>query len=133
MRYPQILVYEKDTHLADALRPLAQARQWTLREPRRPDACIRLLRRGGPGVLVVRFGRDVEGEMELLEEVSRLAPDTQTIVVDETDNALLAGLAWDLGATCVLTPPHPGERLPEVVGSLMTALAGESVPPPVEG
>ncbi|HEY7310966.1 MAG TPA: hypothetical protein VH643_16500 [Gemmataceae bacterium] len=54
MRHPQVLVYESDGRLADVLRPLAEKNKWLLREPRQLSACLRLLDRGGPGVLVLR-------------------------------------------------------------------------------
>jgi hypothetical protein len=119
VQYPQVLVYEGDGRLAALLRPAIEARKWSLREPRGLAACIRLLRRGGPGVLVVKIGRDLEHELALLERVAWLFPDTATVVVGESDKAALAGVAWDLGAAYVLFPPQPRERLPEIVVGLM--------------
>jgi hypothetical protein len=117
--HPQILVYESDGRLAALLRPLAEERKWALREPRQLAPCLRLLRRGGPGVLVLKAGRDLERELTLLERVAWSFPDTATVLVGDTDSALLAGLAWDLGADYVLFPPLPRERLPEIVAALM--------------
>jgi hypothetical protein len=34
----------------------------------------------------------------------------------------LAGLAWDLGARCVLFPPQTRDQLPGVVAGLMEAM-----------
>ena len=43
----------------------------------------------------------------------------------------LAGLAWDLGAACVLLPPMPRDSLPDVVAGLMGVRPGrEGDPPP---
>jgi hypothetical protein len=119
MHHPQILVYESDGKLAVLLRPLAEERKWVLREPRQVAPCLRLLRRGGPGVLVIKAGRDLERELTLLEQVAWMCPETATVLVGDAESAVLAGLAWDLGATYVLFPPQPRERLPEIVAGLM--------------
>ncbi len=55
MQYPQMLVYETDGLLAAMLRETAKARRWTLREPRKPDSCLRLLRSICPSVLVLKI------------------------------------------------------------------------------
>src|SRR5262245_40437328 len=124
MRYPQLLVYETDGRLAEALRELADERGWTLREPRRPESCLRLLRRGGPAVLTLKVGADPVPALGLLERVAWLVPDTATVVVGEADDPRLAGLAWDLGANYVLFRPQPRELLPAVVAGLMGPAAG---------
>jgi len=119
--YPRILVYEGDGSLARLLRPLAEERRWSLREPRRPDACLALLRRGDPAVLVLKLGRDVVRELGLLERVHWLHPNTGSVVVGDVEDAALADLAWELGAGCVWTSPRPRDQLPAVVAGLMEA------------
>src|SRR5437660_3947127 len=114
MRHPQLLVYEGDGRLAELLRPTAKEHRWALREPRQLGECLGLLR-NGPGVLVLKVGRDLERELTLLEQVGWLFPETSTVVVGDSDHAALAGLAWDLGAHYVLVSPHSGERLFEIV------------------
>jgi hypothetical protein len=124
MRHPQLLVYEGDGRLAELFRPMAQAgeHRWALRQPRRLDECLGLLRSGGPGVLLLKVGRDLERELTLLEQVAWLFPETATVVIGDSDHATLAGLAWDLGACYVLVPPPTRERLFEVVlGAMNTA------------
>ena len=59
MRHPQLLVYEGDGRLAELLRPTAKEHRWALREPRQLGECLGLLR-NGPGVLVLKVGRDGE-------------------------------------------------------------------------
>jgi hypothetical protein len=120
MRHPQILVYEKDGLLANLLRR-AKPGEWSLREPRQLESCLRLLRGGHPSVLVLKVGTDLERELLLLERVSWLYPDTATVVVGDAENAVLAGLAWDLGAAYVHFPPLPREHLPDVVTGLLRA------------
>ncbi len=128
MHHPQILVFEPDTRLAALLRPLAEERRWVLREPRQVGPCLQLLRHGGPGVLVIRVGRDLEREFVLLERVAWLSPATGKIVVGDADQTWLAGLAWDLGADYVLLPPLGRERLGEVVAGLMPGSTTTGVP-----
>ena len=105
MRHPMLLIVEGDGRLAGQLRPVAEQHRWTLHEPRRPDSCLRLLRRGGPAVLVLKAGRDLERELGLLERAARLFPEVGTVLVGDVDHPALAGLAWDLGVDCVLFPP----------------------------
>jgi DNA-binding response OmpR family regulator len=127
MRYAQVLVYENDTLLTTMLEEKARQEKWSLRHPRDFAECAVLLRRGGPSVLVLRVGRDLEFELSLLERVANLFPDAGTVIVGEATHAALAGLAWDLGADCVLLLPQPGEMLPEVVAGLLTPAGGGEV------
>jgi hypothetical protein len=53
---------------------------------------------------VLKVGSDLAAEMTLLERVTWLFPETAVVVAGDTDNPLLAQLAWDLGATYVLLP-----------------------------
>jgi DNA-binding NtrC family response regulator len=122
MQMPQIVVYEKDGRLKLQLEALAEERRWALREVRQPEACLRLLARGGPTVLVVKVGRDLEREFALLERATWLCPDARAVVAADGARSDLAGLAWDLGAASVLPPPQPPERLAEIVAGLMGAL-----------
>ena len=120
MYHPQLLVYEPDRRLAALLQPLADKNRWLLREPRQPSAWLRLFRRGGPGVLVLRTGRaSMEYELDTLEQLTWLYPDVATILVGDSDQTFLVGLAWDVGASYVLRPPQTRELLPEIVASLM--------------
>ncbi len=121
MRYPQLLVYEGDGRLAAQLRPLAEEKRWALREVRQPEACLRLLGRGRPDVLVLKLGRDLERELTFLDRVNWARPATATVVVSDTDHPGLAGLAWDLGAAYVLLPSAPHDSLTEIVGALLGA------------
>ena len=127
MRYPQVLIYENDGRIAELLRREGKLRHWSLREPRRPESCLRLLRRGGPSVLVLKVGRDLLQELTLLDRVSWLFPDTATVVVGDSDNPVLAGLTWDLGAAVVLFLPQPRYSLIHIIGRLLEPpLAGGS-------
>lgn len=119
MHYPQVLVYETDRRLASLLQRLADKNDWLLREPRQPSAVLRLLDRGGPGVLLLRLSRDLERELALLDQVSWLHPDAATVLVVDHEQRKLTGLGWDLGVRWVLLPPHTRERLEEIVLPLM--------------
>ena len=70
-------------------------------------------------MLVLRPGRDVEREMALLDQVRRSFAETATVVVCPADNHALTGLAWDLGADCVLPPAQLQDHLADVVAGLM--------------
>jgi DNA-binding NarL/FixJ family response regulator len=120
MRFPQLLIYESDGQLARLLEGTAGTHRWVLRQPRRVDAGLRLLRRGEPAIVVVKLERDLESAFTLLERTTWLFPEAASVVVTETDNAPLVELAWDLGAAYVLAPPQSRELLLEVVAGLMT-------------
>ncbi len=119
MRLPQIVVYEKDGRLKLQLEALAEQRRWALREARQPETCLGHLSQGGPAVVVIKVGRDLERELGLLERTAWLFPNATAVVVGDGDQPPWAGLAWDLGAAYVLFPPQPRERLPEIVAGLM--------------
>jgi len=123
MRHPQVLIYESDGRLAEMLRSENKPREWSIREPRSLEAGLRLLRRGGPSVAVLKLGKDLLRELTLLERVTWLFPETAVIVVGDTENSVLAGLAWDLGASFVLSPPLARGELFGIVTSLINSPA----------
>jgi hypothetical protein len=125
MRHPQIVVYEKDGRLKLLLEPTARERRWALREARQVGPCLRLLAGGGPSVLVVKAGGDLEREFALLERAAWTCPATATVLVTDPGQTALAGLAWDLGADYVLAAPGAPDRLAEVVAGLMPAPMGQ--------
>jgi hypothetical protein len=127
MRHPQVLVFESDGRLTEMLRGLAEARRWTLQQTRRAEACLDALGRG-PSVLVIRVGRDLARELTLLERAAWLRPDAATVAVGDTDDGVLAGLAWDLGASYVVFPPQTRDVLPDLVAGLMAAALARKAP-----
>jgi DNA-binding response OmpR family regulator len=120
MRHPQLLILNGDQRLAGLLDPATAEARWRVHRPRDLAECLQILPRGGPSVLVLRLGRDLEAELETLERVRYLFPETATVVVGDSDQDSVAGLAWDLGAAFVLVPPLPREWLVDVVTGLMT-------------
>jgi hypothetical protein len=74
--------------------------------------------------LVLKVGTDLLEELTLLDRVSLFFPHTATVVVGDTDNPLLAGLAWDLGAALVLFPPLPRHYLTDIIGRLLEPSIG---------
>jgi DNA-binding NarL/FixJ family response regulator len=104
MRHAQIITFGLETRQVDKLRLWTESRGLWLRPTRHVEACLNLLRKGGPDVLVIRLGRDLERELLLLERTSTLFPDTTSMVIGSSDHPPLARLAWDLGASCVLLP-----------------------------
>jgi DNA-binding response OmpR family regulator len=119
MLYPQLVIYESDRLTAAALGPLAEARRWALREPRRLSSCLRLLQRLHPSVLVIKTGADLGREMALLQRAREVAPDAPVVVIVGGTEPGGGGLAWHLGASYVLLPPQPRSLLPAVVAQLM--------------
>ena len=121
MHYPQVLIYERDGRLAELLKAglVARAKKWAVREPRDPAACLRLLERGGPAVVVIKLGRDLEGELKLLENVEQVNRETRAILVGDAEHVGLAGIGWHFGAAYVLLPPMSRESLAEIVVGLM--------------
>lgn len=92
---------------------------WTLdhgmhhRPVSKPAVARQLLEKGSRGVLLVRVGRDLVDEMELI----RTAADhgVAAIVMGDLEHPHLEGLAYDLGAHAVLFPPRPVEDLFEAL------------------
>jgi hypothetical protein len=156
MRYPRLLVYESDGRLAVLLEnssttapflkktrtpdepaapPVQGPHNWSLRQPRRLDACLRLLQGGAPCILVVRIAsklpadataeaRDTEQRrreraLHLLDRAAWLRPETVIVAVSDVADDALSSLAWELGAAHVLCPPQPVALLPEIVAHLM--------------
>jgi hypothetical protein len=104
MRHAQVVTFGLENRLTERLQPWCESRSVWLRPTQHAHACLNLLRAAGAGVLVMRLGRDVEKELQLLERASTLFPDASSIVVGSGEHPALAGLAWDLGASCVLLP-----------------------------
>jgi hypothetical protein len=119
MRHPQLLLFQGDVRLATLLEPVADAARWWLRKPRNLAECVEQLPRGGPNVLVIRLGRDLETELNTVDRIRRLFPSAGVVVVGEAEQAELAGLAWDLGARFALFPPLSLDLLPGIVAGLL--------------
>jgi hypothetical protein len=107
----------------EPVKPGTGPRGWLLREPRQAQACLRLLRRGGPSVLVLQLSGDGETEFALLDQAAWLYPEVLIVVVGGEAHRSLVPLAWDLGATAVIVPPQVREQLQAAVLGLMQAAA----------
>ena len=128
MKYPRVVVYERDGRLAQILTEPVHARGWALREPRQSDTLRRELHGGCPTVLVLKIGAKLEQELSLVEQAHCQSADVRIVVVGDVENEALASLAWTLGASFVLVPPLPRELLPEVVLRLMEAAIQSASP-----
>jgi DNA-binding response OmpR family regulator len=128
MRAPQIVVCESDRWAADLLRGTAELWQWPLRELRDEAAIVRALGRGGPSVLVLEIGGDLERDLALLARLTWLCPQASAVAVSPVASAELTGLAWDLGADYVLAPPLPRDALLPVVLGLMETASPKTTP-----
>jgi DNA-binding NarL/FixJ family response regulator len=129
VRFPQIIVYETDGTLGRTLRPLAKELRWLLREPRKTETCARLLKNGGPAVLVLRIARDLVRELGLVESVAQQFSEARVVAICDADHPTIAALAWDLGASYVITPPQPPELLRGAVSGLMPSAVGSKALP----
>lgn len=114
MRQAHVVVYEPDGRVAERLRELSERHGFVVREVRHGDACLNTLSRFGPGLVILKVGRDLERELSLLEQLAALHPVAPVIVVGDSDNPTLEGLCWDLGARYVLFPPQSIELLREL-------------------
>ncbi|MBI2805371.1 MAG: hypothetical protein HYX68_10380 [Planctomycetes bacterium] len=122
MQQTQVLTYGIDGILAERLRELAQVHRFWLRETSQLSACKNLAQTSPPSLLILVLGRDLEGELAFLSKVHESLPTTRSIVIGETDNPILAGLAWDLGAAFVLCPPTPAASIVDLVPKMLLAL-----------
>ncbi|HEV8058363.1 MAG TPA: hypothetical protein VGP68_00700 [Gemmataceae bacterium] len=126
MMLPLVLVHERERRVAEALRiPAAEAR-WLLREPRRQEQIVRLLRRRGPGVFIVQISAAPEKDLALLQRVREASPETGIIAVLDRENPQLAGLAWDLGAHMVFFAPIVPAALAETAARLLRPLHAQA-------
>jgi DNA-binding NarL/FixJ family response regulator len=129
MQSPQLLIYEPHPpHLAGLLSEAAKVRGWWVRQVNHIAECLRALRKARPAVLLVRLGADPVRELTLVERVAWLCPETAVVVVGDTANPALAGLAWDLGAAFVLLPPQSRELLPDLIAGFMATLPTQDSP-----
>jgi DNA-binding NtrC family response regulator len=119
MRFPQLIIYETDGRLARVLEATAGTHRWVLRQPRRVESCLRLLKSGGRGMVVVHVENDLDSMFTLVERVSSQHPEVDVVVVLDREDWVLSELSWDLGATYVLAPPQQRDRLLDVVANLM--------------
>jgi DNA-binding NarL/FixJ family response regulator len=119
MRRAQVIVYETDGRIVQMLRGHGTSAGWWFRPVRNPARVVSLLHPGEASVVILKIGRDLEREFTVLERISRSFPEAAVIVVSDADQPALAGLAWDLGARFVLTPPLAREQLPEMIRTLM--------------
>jgi DNA-binding NarL/FixJ family response regulator len=115
MQKRQIVTYGLAGVLAENLRELAQSRRFWLRETSQLSACQNLVSTSVPKILVLVLSGNLERELALVEQVHASLPATAIIVIGEADNPALTGLAWDLGATYVLSPPAPVEMIEDVI------------------
>ena len=122
MMMPLVLVHERERLLAEALRVPATEARWLLREPRRQEQILRLLRRRGPGLFIVQIGAAPEKDLALLQRVREASPETGIIAVLDRELPQLAGLTWDLGAHMVFFAPVVVTALVETASTLLRSL-----------
>jgi hypothetical protein len=86
-----------------------------------PAECRSLLGAGVLHILVLRIGPRLAAGIELLEWVQMRAPLVRLAVVLDEPDADIEGLAWDLGASAVLSASQHRD-LPAIIASLAHSL-----------
>lgn len=119
MRHAALITFGVDDLAVDRLQTLMRDRGVSVRVTRDPQACINHLRQGAVGVLLLRVGTNLETEFTLLEQVAHQFPHIAPVVWGRSDHPRLTGLAWDLGARCVLPAPSDPERLCDAILHLL--------------
>ena len=123
MQQAQILTFGIEGPLAQRLREVAEARRCWLRETSQLSACRNLLQSSPMSAFVLLLRHDLDRELALLDEAHACLPGMPIVAVGDTDHPVLAGLAWELGATFVLFPPTPIETISDVMDRILSSEA----------
>ena len=111
MRSAELLVYGIEGKAADRLQSFAQDQGLWFRPITGLKPLLSLLRKGSRGTLVVRVGRDLREELDMVRRAADGFPELKIVVLSDADQPHLEGLAYDLGATCAVFPPQGNEEL----------------------
>lgn len=109
MRNPELIAFGFDEPAAASLATWAAPRGIRVRPVQKTDACLNLLREGYARAAILRVGRDLPSELELLAAVSAGFPNVATIVIEDSNHAELRATLWDLGAHLVASPRQHAE------------------------
>lgn len=120
MRQAIVFGYGVEGKPAESVREAAALHGAAFRELRDPQAVLRGLQKAPAGILIVRLGRALSDELELMQRIHRLFPEARTIALADSDNPGIAALAWEFGAAFVLARPLPWERLPQLVAAAIS-------------
>jgi hypothetical protein len=122
MRSTELLAFGVEGTLSDRLAAWALDRGQWFRPVQHASALLNLLSKGSQGVVLIRLGRDIVGEMELLQTAAHDFSGVTIIVLGDLDHPLLEGLAYDLGAGAVLFPPRGVDEMFEMLSLWQAAL-----------
>jgi hypothetical protein len=111
MRSVELLACQVDEPLADALARWATPHGVWLRRLAAPDALLNLLRGGSRGVVVLRLGRDLARELDMLRAVVDGFPGVSVVVLGEVEHPELEGLVYELGAAAAIFGHDQIDRL----------------------
>ena len=115
MRSAELLAFGVEGTLSDRLAAWALDRGLWYRPVQHAPALRNLLRKGSRGVLLIRMGRDLPAEMELLRDAKHEFGELTAIVVGDVDHPLLEGLAYELGASAVMFPTRGVDDMFEMI------------------
>ena len=115
MRSAELLALGVDGPLSDRLAAWSHDHGLWYRPLQNASALTNLLRKGSRGLLLVRVGRDLVGELETLRDASHEFPELIRIAFGDLDQPLLEGLAYELGANVTIFPPSGVDELFEAL------------------
>ena len=113
MRSSELLVHGIEGKAGERLQSFAQDHGLWFRPITGLKPMLSLLRKGSRGALIVRLGRDLREELEMVRRAAESFPEIKIVVLSDADQPHLEGLAYDLGATCAVFPPQGFEELIE--------------------
>ena len=120
MRSAELITFGIEGVLSNRLGAWSQDRGLWHRPLQHASAVANLLRKGSRGFFLLKVGRDLVGELELVREAAQEFPEVAVIVLGEQDHPQLQGLAFDLGAAAVVFPPTGIEELFETLDRMQT-------------
>ncbi|MBX9680848.1 MAG: hypothetical protein K2X38_18985 [Gemmataceae bacterium] len=109
MRNPELIAFGFDEPAAASLATWAAPRGIRVRPVQKTDACLNLLREGYARAAILRVGRDLPSELELLAAVTAGFPSVASIVIEDSNHAELRATLWDIGARLVASPRQHAE------------------------
>jgi DNA-binding response OmpR family regulator len=118
MKYPLVVVCDRNRRLVDLLRRHDPDPPWLLQHVTDPADCQAALQAPSQGVVVLALAENPLPGLDLLLRLQRSRPQVRRVVVLNSRESEVEALCWDSGATLVL---EWGERaaLPGVLRRLI--------------
>jgi DNA-binding NarL/FixJ family response regulator len=120
MRNPELIVFGMDESGVAALAEWGVPRSVRVRPVRKPESCLQLLREGHARAVLLRVGRDLPAELEMIAQISAGFPQVAVLVIEDASHAELRSMLWDLGACLVAS----SRRHADIMDTLEQAFCG---------